>query len=629
MKVRVYLDNIEINDPINLAELEIELNFDRDDNTEAVSINDWVLGVSDKRFPNDGAVLANKHIDNGLIGGVGVFEGMPLRIDLDDQKTKIFNLFDGYLDLSRALVLCDQVTAPAVSLGIDHFNKVADSITYATLFEDGKITKNDAIAVPYVINKKVNAGEVIIAIVSIYVLTQEVAKQILQIGQWTANTASVLNAIGGVLSLILQIIYLATLFIALVKLILDLFNMLVQPVKYHMGMYVKDSIRIGLAEFGYTLSSSVLETPPFNELLILPEKYNLKEDNTGPLEAVAGFFTPNVNEQFGFFKGTPGDLIRLIQETFHLKAVIEGTIFHLEKQDFQIQSPIYQLPPIEDPGHEFNRDEFIANLIIAFSVDFQDRNTIQEYLNTAVQVATLPVSIINRRMVTLDGLVPATIQASLGKRKTELNTIEKILDLFLKAIGATLDLLILIVNAVLITINNVVDIINKVIKALKVVGIDINFQIPNIPTLTSPDLGGLIEDRIDMLKMETDFINVPKMILVPNNSNPRNNKLSPGNEQFLNAPFLYNNFHFFKSFIGQNGDAGNQHLIKNVEKIPLCFDDFQILRTNNRLIDSEGNEGEWITLKFNPINQTATGTYKIREVYTNNLRQQINIPNGK
>lgn len=629
MIARVFLDGIEINDPINLAELEIELNFDRDDNTEAVSINEWVLGVGDKRFPNDGAVLANKHIDNGLIGGVGVFEGMPFRVDLDDQKTKIFNLFDGYLDLSRALVLCDQVTAPAVALGIDSFNQVADSITYETLFELDIITKDDFIAVPYVINKKVNAGEVIIAVVSIYVLTQEIAKQILQISQWTANTASVLNAIGGVISLILQIIFIATLFVALVKLIFDLFNSLVQPVKYHMGMYVKDSIRIGLAHFGYTLSSSVLETAPFNELLILPEKYNLKEDNTGALKAIVGFFLPNPNEQFGFFKGTVGDLIRLIQETFHLKVLIEGTTFHLEKQDFQIQSPIYQLPPIEDTGHEFNRDKLIANLIIAFSVDFQDRNTVQEYLNTAVQVTTLPVSIVNRRMVTLDGLLPATIQAALGKRKTELSIIEEILNVFLKVIGAALDFLIAIINAVIITINAIVDVINDVIKALKFVGIDIDFQIPNIPTLTSPNLGGLIDSRINMLKMETDFINVPKMILVPDNSNPRNNKLSPCNEDFLNAPFLYNNFHFFKSFIPQNGDASNQYLLKSVEKIPLCFADFEILRKNNRLIDADGNSGEWITLKFNPIEQTATGTYKIREIYTNNLQQQIDIPNGK
>ena len=86
MKVLVEIDGAETNDPNNLAGLEIELNYDKDSEDQAISINNLELGVGDARNPNDGAIVSNDHIDAGLTGGVGVFEGKPLNLKLDNER---------------------------------------------------------------------------------------------------------------------------------------------------------------------------------------------------------------------------------------------------------------------------------------------------------------------------------------------------------------------------------------------------------------------------------------------------------------------------------------------------------------------------------------------------------------
>ena len=133
------------------------------------------------------------------------------------------------------------------------------------------------------------------------------------------------------------------------------------------------------------------------------------------------------------------------------------------------------------------------------------------------------------------------------------------------------------------------------------------------------------------MKMETDYIQVPKMILIDNNSNPRNNKLLSTNESLQNAEYLYNEYHYFQSFISDplKNFVANQFLIKNFDGIPFCFEDYEKVRLNNRIFDANGNEGELITLKWNPIEETASGTFKIRQIYTNNLKETKIVLDGK
>lgn len=639
MKVIFKLDGVDITDPNNWAELEIELNYDRNVDKEVVSVNTWELGLGDRTVSNDGKIIAQNHIDGGTVsGGVGVFEGQPFRIKLDNEKGTRYDLFDGFLDHSKSHVKCNQIDAPAVELGgIDWFNDRIDSVTYESMFDAKVFGIGSMHSIRYVIDKQANSAEVLISVVTLFMLIQELTTQVLNVSQWTANVASLINAIAGIISLILQIIYIVALFVALVKLVIELYNLLIQPVKYHYGMYARDLVKIAVNHFDLAFSSTILENPPYNQLFIIPEKYNVKENTKKGFEAVLGYFKPNQNEQVGYYKGTPGELIRSLQEMFNAKIVIRDGTFYFEKQDFQINSPIYQLPPTEDSGHLFNHSEMVSNRILSFSVDQADRNTVREYEGTSVQVQLVPRVIKNKKMVTIGNLERTTLPFTRGKIKTSLSRAEEMLLKIFNSTDAVVRLVVRAVNIAIFAINVVLLVVQAILDILAFIGIVINLPIntSQIPPLKAPTFANLISGRIGLLKMESDFIAIPKMVMLRFVLGADNRMLSTSNRD-INALKLWNDYHYFKSFIAlpptstRSAHRGNQYLIKEIEQpIPFCFEDYEKVRKNNAIFDSDGNRGFLLSLKFNPANQTATGTYKIEKAYTFNLRQVITQPDGK
>jgi len=624
------LNGQEINPPNNYSGLELEVNYDKDGNTETVSINEWEFGVGDGRFSNDGAKVSNKHIDDGTSGGVGVGEGLPYELTLDDERGTQLQLFNGFVDLWAAEVECDLVTAPAIELfDVVAFENKIDRVSFKYLASIGKITSADYIPIPYCINKKVNGYEVIIATVTVFVIADKLQESISDLKEYIGNISGNPFTFSLLIGLVFRILYIATLVVALVKLMLDLYNMLVQPVKYHYGMRERDLMRIGLEHLGYTLSSSILESLPFSNAVIMPEKYSTKEDNTGTLKFITGFFAPDPNEQEGYFKGTFGELYRALVDKYDAKIVIDGTTLHFEKQGFTINAPAYQFPDFERGPTTFNKTDFVSNKIISFATDLQERNTIQEYLGTKAQITTTAISVNNPKMSLLDRYEPINIPFSLAKRKKELSFVEKILNVFFKASGAYVDVLVDILNAIIKAINALIKALNKLIKALRTVGIKIKFKIPSIPTIKKQNFSNLIEDRLDMMVLESDYTSLPKNMLIENKSNPRNNKLLPDNESVQNAKYLYENYHKNRSFVVSGSSLPNQYEIEQFENIPFCFEDYKKIRANSHITDSNGAEGELISLKFNPYRQTANGSYKIKKVYTSNLKETITEPDGK
>ena len=154
-----YLNGIRITEPINYQSLELEVNFDLDDPSYRgrVSTNRWELGLGDLNDNNDGTKNALAHITGGLTGGVGVFEGIPFKIELEDEPNGTQTIFDGYLDLSTADITCSRISANAIeSGGIDWFNDIVDSFDFEYLYnlndgEAGKISRADFVTIRYIL----------------------------------------------------------------------------------------------------------------------------------------------------------------------------------------------------------------------------------------------------------------------------------------------------------------------------------------------------------------------------------------------------------------------------------------------------------------------------------------------
>jgi hypothetical protein len=631
MNQRFYIDGIEVNNPNNYALNEVELNFDKGDERAQVSIDTWELGVGDKSKVNDAEILALQHLQNGLTGGVGVGEGKPFQVYIDKSGTQLL-LFDGFLDLWSAKYECGKITAKAIEQGkVDWLKSGVAEFSFEYLESIGAITEADYILVPYIISTIPNYREAFMATITIFIVTGQLVSEIQGILELTAEAANPFEA-SSIARLVLRIIYIATLLVALIKLLFDVYNLIVQPIKYHACMYRNDLLRIGAAHLGLTFSSSFLEVYPYNKVAILPQKFFTKDDNTGILKAVQGLFDKNKAGQKGFpSQGyTFADLLSEIQIEFNAKIICDGVTLRIEKQNYNQSVALYQIPAVERNEYSLNHTDFYSSIFIKYATDLNDRNTIQEYLGTSYQITTLPISVQNQRMLLTKNLQSVTINFALGKRKTELTFPEKLFDVFFKAIGAVVDVLVTVINAIIKVINGIIKILNKIIKTLDNLGININFEIPTVRELEPPEFSNLIEDRINMLKMETDFVSVPKLIMIENNSDARNNKLLPDNESVLSAKYLWDNFHYLKSFVPQSDNTkGNQYYIYPVEKVPFCFSDYQKVRENNMVIDTDGTQVGFIdTLKWNIEEQTADMTFRINKQYTANLREIKIEPNG-
>lgn len=630
LRVRYYLDGIEINPPNNYMGLEIELNYDADQEKQALSINQWEFGVGDPASGNDGMIMSRTQFRDQT--GVGVVQGKPFKITIDNEAGKVHTLFDGYIDLWKAKYERGKITADAVQAGgIDWINEYSDSFTFDYLYQNGFFDKSRFVNVPYIIVKKQDSFEIIMTSVSVFVIIDKLKQQTKEITQLIASCSNPLE-LSAIPRFVLEILYTTSLFVSLVVLITKLVYMLMPPVKYHKGMFVKDLFEIACSYMGFTFKSSILQQPPFDKLFILPEKFNIKENKHGAFAGVAGDFANN-NEKTGHFKGTFGDLLRMMKTMFYGKILIDSDTktLYFEKYDFVLGNSGINVPYSWDNEETFtlNYDEFYATMILRFLVDFNDRSTVQEYLGTSVQVTQTPKGTINQQMSLLRNLREEQIQFALAKRKTELTFIETIVSDFLKVIQLTMDILLAVINAAISAINALISVINKIIKALKVIGIKIGAQIPAIPKINPPQIGTVVDNRIGMLKMESDYISVAKILLLDKASKDIHTKPHVDNEAQVNARYLFENYHYFKSFVSIGGKIDNQHYLRQSDEFPFSFDDYEKSLHNNIIFTPDGLSGRCLSLKFNPQRQTASCSYKQRKHYLSNLKLDIYEPDGQ
>lgn len=635
MRQEYYINGKQVHEPNNYRELSIDLNYDKDGSSEAVTINSWDIGHGGPDLANDdGLNVLETVTTRGLIGGPGVTEGVPFQIYISGSDFRRYLIFDGYLNLWESRVMEGVITSPAVESGkLDWLNQVADSVSFEYLYEIGKITRADFYAVPYVINRKQNALELIISIVTLYTLAQQLKKSIDYLID-TINDYDIIY-ISTIIRVIAQIIQIVVLITSMVLLLVDLYNMIIQPVKYHYGMFMVDMIEKGLQHFGLKLSSSILQAAPYNETFILPEKYQLFEGNTGLYDGVTGIIKARNEDKIGYYRGTFGQLLRQAKQLFNARIIIKDGIVYFEKQDFDNPAPKFVFPDLDSVPYSYNYEDFKSNIVLSFATDINDRNTIQEYPGTSVQIFQEPKVVINQKMVLAKGLEEINFGFALGKRKTELNWVENRLETFNRIMAASTTILLQTIERAERAAEGAVKAANKAIKALKVIGINpkFNLNVPSMPSGIKAQIKqlGLKADgsRIGMLKMESDFIAVPKILIVKRNVIDRQRTLNPLSTTYLSAITMWNEFHYFKSFVeGRDGDH-NQYKIYDFENIPFTFDDYEKVRNSNRAFTYYGDTAEIISLKWNPDSQTATGRYKVKSKYTNNLQLRSIEPDGK
>lgn len=623
-KINYYVDNTKSNPPQNWRETSIELNFDKD----LQQLQGAQVSITNYDFVNDVNELILKYIEEGKTTGRGVFEGLPFKVEIERNSVNE-TPFEGYLDISSGDFSRTKSTVKAVeSNRIDWLNEIADSFTFDYLRSLGKITDSNYIKVPYIVSSVPDYTQTAVGLLSVYVLVGELRTAITTIARLVARLAAYF-VYTTLIELILYIAYLILLIIAMVKLLKTLVLTLIQPIKYHAGMLWKDMLRIGAEHLGLNFRSTVFEEEPYSKLVYIPQKYYNPIDTKND-KLILGISDPSIN-QIGHYKGTFGQLLRDAKLLINGKIVIEGNDMWLLRRDQTTSQPQYTLPPIDNNrAFRLNSEDFNSNFYITFQLDSVDKNTFQEFTGNSYQVIIQPQRIVDERLVLMKGLKEVRVPFARAIRKNNLTAPETVLDAFLKGIGKILGALIKAVNAVIKVINLIIKLINKIIKSFKTIGINIKFQLPPIPLIKAPDFTKIISNRIGMMKIESDIINVPKIAIVDVSSNPKQTKINPSNATLVSAKYLYDYFYHIDSFIpSAEKPNGNQYVIKQFEKVPFVFDDYLKVKANNIIFANDGSECEVLSLKWNVHEQKADMTIRFNQLYTNNLTFTDYEPTGE
>ena len=704
MNIQFYLNDVAVDAPANWQSLLIELNFDSDAPDARVTINEW-------EWIRENSDTINSWIADGLTGGVGIFEGIPFRIELGKSGT-IEQLYNGYLDLSTSQIECNQVTATAKErLGIDYINDIADSFSFEYLNTKAKLGSNGQtmlpftdryVYVPYVISTVPSAQEAILAAVSLITLLIELQNALSSLLKHISGIATF--SWSDLFKIVIHVAYIAFLFATIIRVIQDLFNAIIQPVKFHAGMKIKDLCEIGSDWMGFDFASeTILELEEFADLVLLPQKYNMPinedidfiqgfTDVSSISQTATGSNQIGQNEENGYYNGTFGQLLRDLKTMFNAKVIIqesstgERPTLRLERIDYSTSENLYNLPPIDNnDAYRFNVNDFNANYLVEFSLDSAEKNTFLDYRGTVYQSTAKPITVDNSDLVIMKGLNSVAIPYALGKRKETLTVPEKILLPIINEIEQIINSIALLVNGVVFTawvagnvmitqINNIIDAVNGLPGGTDIPNIDTNLlgEISELPFIDINNTAGDPNERIGMLLLENDFINVPKIIkvnTVAEQSTPpvitgnilgfefsfseylefggnvvysdvdyKANILNVDNATILSAENIYKKFHYINSFVPTDvsdtddnpltPQLHNQWKLYEFENVPFCFEDYLKVKNDNKIIfvDKFGLvEG----IEWNIFNETAKITFRVNELYTLNLENVELIPLGR
>ena len=137
------------------------------------------ITVSSITLVGDEGKALRDRILSGLSGGVGFFEGDPYRIEIGPLDTQ--TSFEGYLDFSAGVNFVDACEVECTlkrEQGSDWLNEVADGFSYRYLQNQGVITDNDFVPVPYVINYIPDGAQLLILGISTFMMTKELVESI-------------------------------------------------------------------------------------------------------------------------------------------------------------------------------------------------------------------------------------------------------------------------------------------------------------------------------------------------------------------------------------------------------------------------------------------------------------------
>jgi hypothetical protein len=621
---------VKAQDPLNADDTELELVWSNSTPSATIgSISyEWVGEEAQKLYA---------YRDKGLNGGEGILEGPGLRIKVGQNV-----IFEGCIDTANKAGLweCDRVKAPLRENKIDFIKERAASFYFADLRRLGIITTADYKKTPYHVTTipdgPLTATLILTELVTINQLLKEITdltNLLTHAGGEAVGTSTIVGApaaapalAASIIEIALEVAYIISLIISILVNGQAILEQIIQFKKYKYCMRVEDLFLKACQYMTSTgtplqFSSSILRQGTYKDITIMPRKVLVPKSG----QAVLSLFERDANEvnstkAYGHFDGSFKQLIEQMSKVFNADIAVKNNTLYFEEKvtGFNVQSGfVLDNKNIEgytfnypDP-HTTNLSEITATYELDFATDGSDLNTIRQYKGTSIQVTLHPIKIGNPRNVLLTGLNRVALDFALAKRKEYLTPTEKFLDALMNIINGAINAIISVVNAIITAINNIISWFG---------GNSVTFQTFNyLPT-------NILANRIGWLDLSDDTFQIQKLF---NGVNVGGDwQIHQNNENDVNASTLMTKFH------GNNlATRGNQWLIygelshgnQAPVKIKFCLDDYVKVLGSNNFTTPSGKNGKFVSLRWKVVNDIASVKYKIKQQYTNNLKETVTI----
>lgn len=579
--LQVVVNGQQVSFPLEAFDINVELDFLNDNIQPIVNIEDLTLY-------GDAVDIVNAWINGGLF-----YKGIPLKLNaLNSSVNK--NFLDAYINLKQNYeVNSDGTVNVGISSKIDmqNLNDRLESITWDMLESKGYINQSSYVSLDYVVEKSNNALEVVILLITIFIMTKELIENTIRtidsinkaitasipnvgVGLGAVAVVNVNEIIYAVLYAALNILYSTLILVAIVNMGVKLFNILVSPTRTHKLLNYKTGCIIVSNYLGYNFYSNISELDTYN---YLPSNIEVDDIDLGigtisnPKGVSKGF--PKAGD-FGY---TALEWFNIMLTQFNAKLAIDGnTLIMLPKSDpYWKQNSTYQLPDIQVNSHTNNAKDVVFSKLLKYETDpIADEYTLSNFKGTNYQVLVGDPSLTQGSDNNfLDKHETINFNLALGNRKNSLNATEKIL----KELGQIID--------------NVTGIFGG-----------------------GTNLAGKIKNKIGLLKVGTNNFTKAKCICIQGGVIPTNHR------DLTSAKYLYDKYGVYNSFVFNNKDR--QRRIFSNNNVPFGLNNLIALNKNGLAKNHLGKDIRILKLKWNILNDTADIEWDEKDVYAPNLFEQ-------
>lgn len=433
-EIRWYIDNIEFT-PRDVE--NIGFRGDLRQNPEFAELSADRLLIDDPIAVE----IITQHINT-----IGVFEGIPLRVDIDGYSLELF------IDLLDNLIITDANSVNGVvsyevgvkrRKGLDVFRERAKGLSWRAVNRTNPIPTFD---VPFLIIRDNQAELLISLIIATFVLVKETIEAVKRLVEETAEliqvsiTDPVVGVGGGVvvkvgaiikqaLVVVAVLAYVVLLSLAVRALIEQILDIIFPKIRNFKAVKVRDLMLKLCEKTGYTLQSNLLNE--LSNLTILP--IPAKSKSKSWWEQLQSNITEYYNEGYPTEQDTVPNglaLIEFIESWFNAEVRASNGIVRIETKGFFENAANVVLNHNLNDQNEVrekrspNNEEIWKRYLLRYSIDVSDTNTMDYPDGSGVEYDTSPIVVNNEDLVSIERLDERVAGFSLGRRKDDYTFLE-------------------------------------------------------------------------------------------------------------------------------------------------------------------------------------------------------------